>query len=307
MLFLSTPAPGNDDGTRRQGKVDSETPMGDSPIEPGMENYWSNHPNDDDHNTSVEDRHKVGDSGEIVDPAGERHPPPKPIFQRRPRNKSSAGYAPDNNYNGSMIKEVKHAKAEILSPNGVRDRGGGGRNGDSSQLPGETQLFSQNPGSRPSGQYQMPPGYTSMNNGANGNGNYPNGVYMPNGISSPQPHHYNTNGHPPYMYQPYPPGQPGPGYYPHYNHDQYGPNVIDTNSTSDGSLGVRGEEIGIVLVVLLLWVGAIVLFFNRWGKIRMLEPYQPKFCENHRPSCPMAEVTAINTIPVCREVSRPII
>jgi hypothetical protein len=40
---------------------------------------------------------------------------------------------------------------------------------------------------------------------------------------------------------------------------------------------VRGVEIGIVLLVLLVWVAAIVLFFNRWGKIRMLLPYQPDY------------------------------
>ncbi|KAK9876988.1 hypothetical protein WA026_016017 [Henosepilachna vigintioctopunctata] len=45
-----------------------------------------------------------------------------------------------------------------------------------------------------------------------------------------------------------------------------------TNSST-----VRGVEIGIVLLVLLVWVGAIALFFNRWGKIRMLLPYQPDY------------------------------
>ncbi|KAL1497834.1 hypothetical protein ABEB36_008723 [Hypothenemus hampei] len=40
---------------------------------------------------------------------------------------------------------------------------------------------------------------------------------------------------------------------------------------------VRGVEIGIVLIVLVVWVGAIALFFNRWGKIRMLLPYQPDY------------------------------
>lgn len=40
---------------------------------------------------------------------------------------------------------------------------------------------------------------------------------------------------------------------------------------------VRGVEIGIVLIVLLVWVAAIALFFNRWGKIRMLLPYQPDY------------------------------
>lgn len=42
---------------------------------------------------------------------------------------------------------------------------------------------------------------------------------------------------------------------------------------------VRGVEVGIVLLVLVVWVGAIVLFFNRWGKIRMLLPYQPDYKE----------------------------
>lgn len=63
---------------------------------------------------------------------------------------------------------------------------------------------------------------------------------------------------------------------------------------SEGALVVRAEEALIVLLVLVLWVGAIILFFNRWGKIRMLEPYQPKFHQEHRASCPMAEMTSIN-------------
>ncbi|KAJ2948962.1 hypothetical protein O0L34_g5900 [Tuta absoluta] len=40
---------------------------------------------------------------------------------------------------------------------------------------------------------------------------------------------------------------------------------------------VRGVEIAIVVLVLLVWIGAIALFFNRWGKIRMLLPYQPDY------------------------------
>ncbi|XP_057326534.1 uncharacterized protein LOC130668320 [Microplitis mediator] len=51
-----------------------------------------------------------------------------------------------------------------------------------------------------------------------------------------------------------------------------------------GAVVVRAEEALIVVFVLLLWIGAIALFFNRWGKIRMLEPYQPKF-QQHRNSC----------------------
>jgi len=40
---------------------------------------------------------------------------------------------------------------------------------------------------------------------------------------------------------------------------------------------VRGIEITIVVLVLMVWVGAIIMFFNRWGKIRMLIPYQPDY------------------------------
>lgn len=42
---------------------------------------------------------------------------------------------------------------------------------------------------------------------------------------------------------------------------------------------VRGVEVGIVVLVLIVWAGAIALFFNRWGKIRMLLPYQPDYKE----------------------------
>ena len=42
-------------------------------------------------------------------------------------------------------------------------------------------------------------------------------------------------------------------------------------------LQIRGVEIGIVVLVLMVWAGAIGLFFNRWGKIRMLLPYQPDY------------------------------
>lgn len=40
---------------------------------------------------------------------------------------------------------------------------------------------------------------------------------------------------------------------------------------------IRGVEIGIVVLVLVVWIAAIALFFNRWGKIRMLLPYQPDY------------------------------
>ncbi|XP_076282881.1 uncharacterized protein LOC143210125 isoform X9 [Lasioglossum baleicum] len=42
---------------------------------------------------------------------------------------------------------------------------------------------------------------------------------------------------------------------------------------------VRAVEVGIVVLVLVFWAAAIALFFNRWGKIRMLLPYQPDYKE----------------------------
>ncbi|XP_045593271.1 uncharacterized protein [Procambarus clarkii] len=48
-------------------------------------------------------------------------------------------------------------------------------------------------------------------------------------------------------------------------------------TVSVGTVTVRVEEICLVLVVLMLWAGAITLFINRWGKLRMLEPYQPAY------------------------------
>lgn len=56
---------------------------------------------------------------------------------------------------------------------------------------------------------------------------------------------------------------------------------------------VRAEEALIVILVLVLWIAAIALFFNRWGKIRMLEPYQPKFIQQHRPSCPLVDTVQV--------------
>ena len=47
---------------------------------------------------------------------------------------------------------------------------------------------------------------------------------------------------------------------------------------------VQAEEVGIVLVVLLLWAAAIALFINRWGKIRQMEPYHPYVEETEAPS-----------------------
>ncbi|XP_064482265.1 uncharacterized protein LOC135395023 [Ornithodoros turicata] len=50
---------------------------------------------------------------------------------------------------------------------------------------------------------------------------------------------------------------------------------MSTNPTRP--LVVRDEEIVIVVLVLIVWLAVILLFFNKWGKIRMLEPYQPQY------------------------------
>ena len=55
------------------------------------------------------------------------------------------------------------------------------------------------------------------------------------------------------------------------------------------------KQVGLVLLVLLLWAGAVALFFNRWGKIRMLEPYQPKFNDAPRGSVSNGAVLATST------------
>ncbi|XP_011251470.2 uncharacterized protein LOC105248406 [Camponotus floridanus] len=72
--------------------------------------------------------------------------------------------------------------------------------------------------------------------------------------------------------------------------------ATELNSTfpdGTGAVVVRAEEALIVILVLVLWVAAIALFFNRWGKIRMLEPYQPKFQQQHRQSCSIVDPTPI--------------
>lgn len=66
------------------------------------------------------------------------------------------------------------------------------------------------------------------------------------------------------------------------------PAITDGEMATPSGLNVRAEEIGLVLLVLLLWAGAVALFFNRWGKIRMLEPYQPKFIDAPRGSLAIA-------------------
>ncbi|CRK96519.1 CLUMA_CG010017, isoform A [Clunio marinus] len=74
-------------------------------------------------------------------------------------------------------------------------------------------------------------------------------------------------------------------------------NITTTTSIYDfqgNKIIIRPEEALIVILVLILWIGAIGLFFHRWGKIRMLEPYTPKFeAELHRPSCPLTSIEAV--------------
>ncbi|XP_063587571.1 uncharacterized protein LOC134764834 [Penaeus indicus] len=61
-------------------------------------------------------------------------------------------------------------------------------------------------------------------------------------------------------------------------------------TVSVGTAKVRAEEIGLVLLVLMLWMGAITLFINRWGKLRMLEPYQPAYTAPVPPPRPAPQV-----------------
>ncbi|KAJ6638922.1 hypothetical protein Bhyg_11660 [Pseudolycoriella hygida] len=72
--------------------------------------------------------------------------------------------------------------------------------------------------------------------------------------------------------------------------------VNGTNIQEGPKIIVRAEEVLIVVLVLILWVAAIALFFNRWGKIRMLEPYQPKFQQAHRSSCPLVDIESLSPI-----------
>ncbi|XP_022920237.1 uncharacterized protein [Onthophagus taurus] len=68
--------------------------------------------------------------------------------------------------------------------------------------------------------------------------------------------------------------------------------------TEQPELIVRAEEVLLVVLVLMIWVAAIALFFNRWGQIRTLEPYQPKFQQSHhRTSCPLAPLSSPHITP----------
>ncbi|XP_076370592.1 fibronectin type III domain-containing protein 5b-like [Tachypleus tridentatus] len=62
---------------------------------------------------------------------------------------------------------------------------------------------------------------------------------------------------------------------------------------------VREEEIVIVVLVLAVWVAVILVFFNKWGKIRMLEPYQPDY------RSPLYKSTRVSLVePILEELPR---
>ncbi|XP_033325316.2 uncharacterized protein LOC117219885 [Megalopta genalis] len=84
--------------------------------------------------------------------------------------------------------------------------------------------------------------------------------------------------------------------------------TVQNNSTyldgipEAGIIMIKIEETFIVLLVLFLWIVAVALFFNRWGKIRMLEPSQPKYQDQHRQSCPAIDQNLLQnrfTYPKC--------
>ncbi|XP_047736119.1 serine/arginine repetitive matrix protein 2-like [Hyalella azteca] len=75
-----------------------------------------------------------------------------------------------------------------------------------------------------------------------------------------------------------------------------GPDVPRYSGLNPGSLRpvtgppgprvVRVEEVSLIVLVLALWMVAILLFVHRWGKIRMLEPYQPEYKPITEPGTP---------------------
>lgn len=55
-----------------------------------------------------------------------------------------------------------------------------------------------------------------------------------------------------------------------------------TSSPTGTTIIIKTEEVVIVALVLTIWIGVILLFIRKWGKIRGLEPYTPTF--EHRNS-----------------------
>lgn len=58
---------------------------------------------------------------------------------------------------------------------------------------------------------------------------------------------------------------------------------------------MRGVEVGLVLLALVVWIIAIALFFHRWGKIRMLLPYQPDYKTQQSLKVPGTGTTMISS------------
>ena len=51
-------------------------------------------------------------------------------------------------------------------------------------------------------------------------------------------------------------------------------------------------QIAILLFVLLLWAGAISLFYHQWGKIRGIDDYQPDYVHANMTVNPIPEETS---------------
>ncbi|XP_025419191.1 uncharacterized protein LOC112689610 isoform X2 [Sipha flava] len=81
-----------------------------------------------------------------------------------------------------------------------------------------------------------------------------------------------------------------------------GHSMPSEGSTSSPDVQVRGIEITIVVLVLMVWVGAIIMFFNRWGKIRMLIPYQPDYKDTQ---LKVPGTGACNTTVTCQNPTGP--
>jgi hypothetical protein len=60
---------------------------------------------------------------------------------------------------------------------------------------------------------------------------------------------------------------------------------------------VKPEEVIIVALVLLIWIGVILLFIRKWGKIRGLEPYTPNFDRNNSTSTMLPSTSSQLGIP----------
>lgn len=64
---------------------------------------------------------------------------------------------------------------------------------------------------------------------------------------------------------------------------------------------MSAKEVIIIVLVLVFWLCAILLFINRWGKIRMLEPYMPDFksstCEEGNATNASTQMNSVEEAP----------